>query len=225
MALTSYLMKELIQRVKPGMSIASMGYPDIIITPDEVSEIVGNVGLKYLDRKVSKRHSVDYLIPDAQDFFKSLDIGLDVYDVVKERGCEIALDLNNIYSNYYAFKEYDVVIDVGTLEHCFNIGQALMNMAKFVKKGGFIIHENPYNCGNHGFYNLNPTLFHDFYEENGFELVSMNLVSRTGISNPAPETSRFYANGECNLITVAKRIKVQDFRYPIQTKYKKLLGE
>lgn len=222
MALTRFMMEELLERVRPGQNIASMGYPDIIITPDEVSEIVGNVGLKYLDREVSKRHSVDYLIPDAQDFFKSLDIGLDVYDVVKERGCEILCDLNRPFPG----KKYDVVIDVGTLEHCFNIGQALMNMAGFVKKGGFIIHENPFNWGNHGFYNLNPTLFHDFYTENGFELISTHLVSsKSGVKHVVPETDRFSVNGESNLLTVAKRIKVQDFRYPIQNKYKQLLGE
>ena len=173
MALSSFLMQELIKRVRPGQRICSLGYPDIIATPDEVSAIVGNVSLKYLDKSVSKRHGVSYLLPDAQDFFKSLDIELDVYDVVKERGCEIICDLNH---SLHTIEEYDVVIDVGTMEHCFNIGQALMNMASLVRLNGYIIHENPFLAGNHGFYGINPTLYTDFYEQNGFEIEMVKLA-------------------------------------------------
>ena len=224
MALSSYMMQELMKRVRPGQRIASLGYPDIIITPDEVSGIVGNVSLKYLGKEVSKRHNVNYLIPEAVHFFKTLGIELDVYDVVKERGCEIICDLNFPINS---LKDYDVVIDVGTMEHCFNIGQAMMNMASLVKLNGFILHENPYNWGNHGFYNLNPTLFTDFYEQNGFELLSCILIeSKEKTVNQAPRTERFLINGgECNLITVAQRKEIKEFTYPIQTKYKKLLGE
>lgn len=224
MALTSYLMKELLERVRPGMRIASMGYPDIIITPDEVSEITGNVKLKYLDKSVSLWHGKDYLLPEAKDFFKSLDIELDVYDVAKTRGCEIICDLNQ---PYHSNEEYDAVIDVGTLEHCFNIGQALFNMAFFVKQHGFIIHENPLNWGNHGFYGLNPTLYNDFYEENGFKLEScVAIESQSRKVHEVPRTQRFIVNGgECNLIAIARRYTMQDFKFPVQTKYKKFIKE
>ena len=229
MALSSFLMQELIKRVRPGQRIASMGYPDIIATPDEVSAIVGNVSLKYLDKAVSKRHGVSYLLPDAQDFFKSLDIELDVYDVVKERGCEILCDLNNekefIHISEYA--PYDVVIDVGTMEHCFNIGQALMNMASLVKLNGYIIHENPFLAGNHGFYCINPTLYTDFYEQNGFEIEMVKLADMHGGTyiHDAPRTKRFQISSpqELSCIAVAKRKVIKEFTFPNQSKYKKLI--
>lgn len=223
MALTSYLMEELIKRVKPGMKIASMGYPDIIITPDEVTGIVGNASLKYLGKEVSERHGVSYLLPDAKDFFDVLGIKLDVYDVVQERGCEILTDLNKPLNTC---EDYDVVIDVGTLEHCFNIGQALMNMAFLVKLNGFIIHENPFNWGNHGFYGLNPTLYNDFYEHNGFELISCVAIQSSNKKvHQIPKTRRFVINGgECNLLAVAQRKVVKEFTFPIQAKYQHLIG-
>lgn len=226
MALSSYLMQELIKRIRPGQRIASMGYPDIIITPDEVTAIVGNVSLKYLDKSVSKRHGVSYLLPDAQNFFNSLNIELDVYDVVKERGCEIICDLNYPLNT---IQDYDVVIDVGTMEHCFNIGQAMMNMASLVKLNGYIIHENPFLAGNHGFYGINPTLYVDFYEQNGFEIEMLNLADMHGgkFIHDAPRTKRFQISSpqELSCIAVAKRKVIKEFTYPIQTKYKQLLGE
>ena len=80
---------------------------------------------------------------------ETIGIELDVYDITTERGFEIKTDLN---FPLILEKSYDIVIDIGTLEHCFNIGQALMNMASLVGEKGFILHENPYNWGNHGFY-------------------------------------------------------------------------
>jgi hypothetical protein len=217
------MLAQLMLRISPGMRIASMGYPDIIATPDDISAIIGNVKLKYLDEAVSARHGVEYLIPDSIDFFNCLDIKLDVYDVVKERGCEIICDLNERQN---IDKTYDVVIDVGTLEHCFNIGQALMNMASMVAKDGFIIHCNPFNWGNHGFYGLNPTLYNDFYEQNGFEVVDIYAINHmNGSVHKIPKTGRFSINGECNLIAIARCNEVVVYKYPIQTKYKKLLGE
>ena len=212
-------MEELLKRARPGMRIASMGYPDIIITPDEVTAITGGAGLEYLPMGVSKRHGVSYKIPEAIGFFKSIGIELDVYDITTERGFEIKADLNFPLE---PGKSYDIVIDVGTLEHCFNIGQALINMASLVGEGGYILHENPYNWGNHGFYNLNPTLFNDFYTQNGFEIIDCVLLEKNSMNvHQVPLTARFnLKGGECNLITVARCNKVQELGYPVQTKYK-----
>jgi hypothetical protein len=117
--------------------------------------------------------------------------------------------------------QYDYVLDVGTLEHCFNIAQALVNMASLAKVGGFIFHENPFNWGNHGFYNLSPTLFHDFYTDNGFELVEMKLMERDGKMYEAPRTKRFtFSGGEANLFTIVKRLEMKDVSMPLQTKYR-----
>src|SRR5690349_3552730 len=159
----SLLQTETVERLlKPGMKVASFGYPDIIARV----EMVG-LEIRKDSEEICKRHGLEqHDVPDAHSYFRKLGGSLDVYDVVKERGCEIYCDLNS-REPFASQGMHDIVLDVGTSEHCFNIGQALINMAHMVKEGGWIIHENPSNWGNHGFYNLNPTLFVDFYEQNG----------------------------------------------------------
>lgn len=65
---------------------------------------------------------------------------------------------------------YDTVIDSGTLEHVFNVVQALKNVSQICKVGGRIIHIVPANnLLNHGFWQFSPELFFSLYcAKNGF---------------------------------------------------------
>ena len=56
----------------------------------------------------------------------------------------------------------------------FNIGEAIKNIAVATKKGGLVWHGSPLLFFNHGFYNLNPTFFVDFYSQNGFEILDLS---------------------------------------------------
>lgn len=216
--------------LKPGMRVASMGYPDIIAPMDLLQQMYGaRVNLvEYREDSgdICRRHGLeDRKIPDAHSFFKLMECELDVYDIVQERGCEILCDLNETwaYSNVNS-PTFDIVLDVGTVEHCFNIGQAMMNMAALVKVGGHILHENPFNCGNHGFYNLNPTWYVDFYEANGFEIVKCLLVSRDGRGVAVDHTKRFrFFEEEVNSFALAKRLEAKEFVFPVQSKYKNVI--
>lgn len=207
----TYALKRVLRR---GMRVASFGYPDII------AEIEDIPGMEYRrdSEAICKRHGLAARrIPDAHSFFGLLGCHLDVYDVIRERGCEILCDLNE-RSDVGA--RYDIVLDVGTAEHCFNIGQALMNMASMVERGGFIIHENPFNCGNHGFYSLNPTLFADFYEANGFQVIECKLADRNGNEYIVPHTKRFrFMRQEANVFCLARRVAVKSMVFPVQSKY------
>lgn len=203
-----------------------MGYPDIIYPPERLKDLLGDkvLGLKYREdsEAICKRHGVAlHDVPDSESLFEQFGVSLDVYDIVNERGCEIVCDLNYPLPQEVC-GQYDYVVDVGTLEHCFNIAQALVNMAALVKVGGMIFHENPFNWGNHGFYNLNPTLFHDFYTDNGFEIVECLLLPRGEKAFKAPQTKRFqYVGGEANVFTVARRLELKDFTFSTQTKYRR----
>ncbi len=67
-------------------------------------------------------------------------------------------------------KTYDTVIDYGSLEHIFNITQALANVSALCKVGGQILHALPANnyCG-HGFWQFSPELFFSLYStSNGY---------------------------------------------------------
>src|SRR3990167_442376 len=214
--------------LKPGMRVVSMGYPDIIAPNEIIEELLGEnkCFIRYRDDSevICNRHRLTQRkIPDTESLFDALGCKLDVFDIVRERGCEILCDLNY---PIVPRETYDIVLDVGTLEHCFNIGQAAFNMAGLVKVGGFILHENPFNWGNHGLYGLNPAWYFDFYEQNGFKLLACRLIPRGGHDpiNP-PLISRFVFTGqEANIFAVARRDEMKELVYPMQTKYNPAAG-
>ena len=74
------------------------------------------------------------------------------------------------------------VFDPGTLEHVFDVRQAMFNIADMLIPGGWVLHHNPYQgWPNHGFHTPSQCLFHDFYAQNGFSCVetyAANIGSR-----------------------------------------------
>lgn len=232
MALNQLMLETLLVRAKEGHAIASLGYPDVVFyDPARLRERLGDkiLSVKYREDSaaICERHKTAvHDIPDAESLFEAVGCTLDVFDIVQERGTEIVLDLNYpIPPN--ACGQFDHVLDVGTLEHCFNAPQALMNMAAMVKVGGFVYHENPFNWGNHGFWNVNPTLFHDFYTDNGFEVVGFAMLPTASaeVYEP-PATDRFkWKLGQANLLTVVRRVEEKEFTFPVQTKYRGINGK
>jgi len=224
-ALNPLALEKLLGKLKDGDAIASMGYPDILYPPDRLRDLIGDKVLRLRYREdseaICRRHGLALRdVPDAESLFELYGATLDVFDVVSERGCEVVVDLNHpIPAN--ALGQFDYVLDVGTLEHCFNVAQALVNMAALLRVGGVIIHENPFNWGNHGFWNLNPTLYHDFYSDNGFEVMEIALITRDGRVLQVPQTGRFqFLESEANCFVIAGRVEELDFKFPTQTKYR-----
>ena len=230
MALTPLMTLKAAKAMKPGARVAAMGYPDII-APESVVEKLTETCLRPLRYRVDselicKRHGINPYrrIPEAESFFESLGATLDVFDVVQERGGEIVCDLNFPIEEKYR-GQYDVVLDPGTLEHCFNIAQAAFNMASLLKVGGLIFHENPFNWGNHGFYGLNPTWYADFYGQPGFALHDCRLLMRDGkhaVVEDKARVRRFMWSGEeANCYAVAERTQILPLTFPTQTKYRR----
>jgi len=76
-------------------------------------------------------------------------------------------DLNSPIDNQ---KKFHTVVDLGTLEHVFDIKTSISNIIKLVENDGLIIHVLPANnYSGHGFYQFSPELFLSLYKEkNGF---------------------------------------------------------
>lgn len=226
MALSSLLMQELCKRLKPGAVIASMGYPDIIAPHKALQAILGAkfYFLKYREdsEQIQKWHGATQKVPDADSFFGLQGCMLDVFDIARHRGVERLCDLNEPFTVPHG---YDFVIDVGTMEHCFNIGIAACSMAGMLKQGGIILHENPFNWGNHGFWNINPTFYADFYGQQGFRLHECWLVPRDGEPiKDIERNKRFAYNGpEANMIAIAERVETLPIAFPVQGKYKSMI--
>lgn len=205
-----------------------MGYPDILASKEQLEALVGegNPYLKYRDdfEKICRRHNIKPRpIVESKFLFKALGADLDVFDLTAERGGEIIVDLNEPLEPGISGKDfsYDMVLDPGTLEHCFNIAQAAFNMAGLVKEGGYILHDNPVVAVNHGFYGMNPTWYFDFYNQNGFEVEEFGLHQKQA-PYQASSTQRFLLpQFEHHIVVIARRTEIKPFTYPIQTKYRR----
>lgn len=65
--------------------------------------------------------------------------------------------------------QFGLVLDGGTLEHVFEVGTGLRNVAGLVAPGGLAFHVSPLSgWENHGFYSLSPKLFGRAYSGSGF---------------------------------------------------------
>lgn len=208
MALPYHALKLIAPHLKDA-SVLSLGYPDITITDKEIESIFGYTPQKF----TTGNRWIKTPVPDSQELFEKLGSELTIVDYVRERGIEQVADLNYPQD----LGQFDFVIDPGTLEHCFNIGQAMMNAANAVKPGGRIFHISPMSMLNHGFYNLCPTLFYDFYEQNGWAIESFAIVA---LADPVCKTTaRFTTTVEHLVRTMVRRQSDTPLRMPTQSKY------
>lgn len=218
------------------------GYTDITLSPHEWSKILPPEKMSGLvsrpnSQKLTAVHGrpdvsiVPTLASVAEVVFGG-DIIIDVLDFQAYEGSEILADLNHKIPAAME-QRYDAVMDFGTSEHVFNYPQVLMNSHLLAKPGGFIMHGVPLNMPNHGFYNLSPTLFYDFYGDNHAKTVRCDgyIFKREGdrlahmVIEKLPQWQRFKMGpikGEEVVVryTVQKEKHVTDFVFPVQRKYR-----
>ena len=131
--------------------------------------------------------------------------------------------------------QYSLVYDGGTMEHCFNNPQVMMNVVALAKAGGMVIHHVPVNNWiDHGFYQFSPTLFFDFYDTNGFTDMEMKIhfLDRGKESfiqyNPGTDGALPYSLGGKTRVMVffsaRKPTNLADIKYPIQGRYREVFG-
>jgi SAM-dependent methyltransferase len=215
MALAMHALKAIAPYLK-NASVLSLGYPDILATAEQCQELFGVTPSATIEG--GAQHHVDRPLVETQELFKLLGSRFECVDVVHWRGLERICDLN--YPQELG--QFDLVIDPGTTEHCFNIGQAMMNAANAVKPGGRIYHSPPMTMINHGFYNICPTMLQDFYGQNGWEIETME--ARKGeLAVPLTEKTaaarKVKVNMECGLVCIARRKTAAALHFPMQGKY------
>jgi SAM-dependent methyltransferase len=121
--------------------------------------------------------------------FSSIGLSVSSVDDSDFEGADIIHDLN---APGLADKagQFDLIIDGGTIEHVFHLPNALQNVCESARVGGIVYHASPVNnYVDHGFYQLSPTLFYDFYTANDWEILQAQLL-RHG-KNP-DEDLRFF---------------------------------
>jgi hypothetical protein len=162
-----------------------------------------------LSEKMRVVHGWNGPIPRAHEVFEAIGLQLDVIDREIRDGCERVVDLNE-HAGYpnFGLGAYDLVVDPGTLEHCFNIAQAGLNLANAVTVGGHIAQAVPMSMFNHGYYNLNPIWFIDLYSEaNGFAIKRLLLRHADGIFEPLNRRRLRDVPNNGVLVCLAQRIR------------------
>ena len=99
----------------------------------------------------------------------------DDLDFTPDEPCTITHDLNLPIPDAYRGR-YDLVFEMGTLEHVFDQRAAFANIVGLLGVGGTVFHLSPLGYVNHGFYNYSLTVFYDVYRVNGFEDPAFYLV-------------------------------------------------
>ena len=154
-----------------------------------------------------------------------------VTDVSDYEGATLLLDLNNAVPEEQT-GQYDVILDIGTLEHLFDVPMALANLTKMLKVGGELILILPAsNSIDHGFYSFSPTLLFDYFKTNGFD--NLDCYLRAGPMSffiPRPwKVFKYNHVGAEYLLSnyggveivffVTKRESVATTKKPIQSRY------
>lgn len=153
-------------------SIATLGRQHVYISRQELQTMARIAGVSpvpveaQLHRDPTLR-ACGYLSDDSLyemlGFSHSVRIDQSAYEAADEQ-----LDLNDHETPAALCDAFDVVLDSGTIEHVFNIGQAMSHCLKMTRPGGRIIHLTPSsNAVNHGLYSVSPTLYADFYSASG----------------------------------------------------------
>ena len=126
-------------------------------------------------------------------------------------------------------EQFDILINAGTAEHVFNIGQVFRTAHELTRPGGLMIHTMPYRGWlEHGFYSFNSTFYWDLAAANDYAMLIhayvelqpptiIELKQREQIINLAA-TGQLGKNA--NLYAVMKKADVAgEFRIPIQHIY------
>lgn len=211
-----------------------LAYPDLLVPRAALAQILGERTLEGVPHRSDAAATWQYhgLAGVAEPMFDSLALlermGVDstVVDAAKLRGMERVVDLNFPLPGDLA-RRFDLVVDTGTCEHCFNVAQAFVNACDALAAGGILAHAAPLTRINHGFWSFNPTVYPDFFEANGFDLMLLTGVTGTIAQGlrpfPVDPFARFEAPAGAALYVVARRREVRELRWPVQRKYRHML--
>jgi hypothetical protein len=124
---------------------------------------------------------------DARDFLRKNKYGEKLFSLLGAKetnsldysayeGATILQDMNSPVPAHL-HQRFSLIYDGGTLEHVFNIPQALKNCMNMVQVGGHFVQVNiANNFMGHGFWQFSPELlFRVFSPVNGFEIVAVLL--------------------------------------------------
>jgi SAM-dependent methyltransferase len=149
--------------------VATLGVPTLHFSAAELATVLRDDCIETVD--------ATYL--HATDLYRRLGFAQASYvDVSDYEGADILFDLGSPEIPEHLKGAFDVVFDCGTLEHIFHVPNALHNVVRMTAPGGHVLHAVLMNNGvEHGFYQFSPTLFFDWFEAAGLEVLEAAAMS------------------------------------------------
>ena len=175
MGLTSNCAKFLFYGLQQGVSFSEtimLGRQELYAAKQDIFQLADKYNLIEAATKLKLNEKY------AESLFQLLGSKkVDSLDFSNYENASVIHDLNFPLPDHLK-NQYSVVFDGGTLEHVFNIPEALKSCMELLKPGGHFISITPANnqCG-HGFYQFSPELFFStFSNETGFIVKSLLLA-------------------------------------------------
>lgn len=156
---------------------------------------------------------------DFKDYFKQQGFSaltLDLFD----KEADLRIDLNEPLPDKHKYK-YDIVMDIGTIEHIFDIKQVMKNSFDMLNIGGiYVLHTVSSGLFRHGLCTINPEAIEDALVLNGFEITYFKLFSISG--RTVKEIPKNGGGTDVVIWCVANKIKnMGRFVNPQQRAYRK----
>jgi len=151
-------------------SIIDLGSQDILFSGNK----------EYSHEEVKKL--TGFVFPDSIMLVRSVYscLGFTTYKCIDLDGRHgsLVLNLNKDFKMFYNYAEtFDLVVNMGTTEHCFNQAQCFVNIHNLCKENGIMIHCLPtQGTVNHGFYCYHPQFFTALASANKYDLLGMWLT-------------------------------------------------
>ncbi|TDR82022.1 hypothetical protein [Paludibacterium purpuratum] len=174
-----------IQRIKDEKQrqprVLALGYPTFLALPEYFTELGISVdwrGVKQLANSAGTWqghgwHDVaDQPMLETRSLFENLGCEFVAVDAITWGGEDFILDLNLPIdeATLTALGKFDLILDPGTVEHCFNVAQVFHSIDQLLDEGGFVFHQVAVAFPNHGHWNMSPIALFAFYHHRQYAL-------------------------------------------------------
>lgn len=174
--------------VNERKNVLCFGVPELCFSKEHFKDMTG----------------ISYEENTLKSFFSGIGIyNVDYLDISDYENANILVDLNGPV-NKDLVKKYDIVLDMGVIQHCAKPLNVLNHAISYAKVGGIILH-NTFSNGavDQAFFQISPTFLYDFYcSANNIDCITLSTYGTSFL-------------GRCKI----RNIKNDSYHYSPKKKY------
>jgi hypothetical protein len=179
------VLENFIQRTKDEKQrpprVLALGYPTFLALPAYLTELEVTVDWRAVKQRPDsaeawREHHWDDLADnpmlDTRSLFETMGCEFVAVDATPWGEEDYIIDLNLPIDEAMlsALGKFDLILDPGTVEHCFNIAQVFHSIDQLLDEGGFVFHQLAVAYPNHGLWSMSPIALFAFYHRRQYAL-------------------------------------------------------